>query len=31
MRTLLTRYRHFEEWFDKKFGWFISPKKYYNE
>jgi|JI10StandDraft_1071094.scaffolds.fasta_scaffold249259_2 hypothetical protein len=31
MKNLQAKYRAFERWFDNRFGWFISPKKYYNE
>ena len=31
MKKLQAKYRAFERWFENKFGWFISPKKYYNE
>lgn len=31
MKNLRTHLRRFEAWFDLNFGWFISPKKYYED
>ena len=31
MKKIMKNIRAFERWFDNSFGWFISPKKYYNE
>ena len=31
MKKLRTQIRRFDAWFDETFGWFISPKKYYED